>query len=268
MMGLAWAFFKRDAIVALSYRTAFVAQLLGNVLLLVIFYFIGGLISAGDSPALAPYGGSYLAFLLIGLALADCVGVSLTTFAAQIREGQLTGTLEATLMSRVPLPLILIYSSLWGYFFSALRFVLYLVVGAYLYGVNIGHANLPTAAAIFGLTVVCFAGVGIAWAAVVMLIKRGEAVLTIVSVAVILLSGVLFPREVLPPVFQAIGEVVPLTPALDGMRAAILRGDGVTTLGPVLLRLGLFAAVFMALGLLAFGRAVGLAKERGSLLEY
>jgi ABC-2 type transport system permease protein len=171
-------------------------------------------------------------------------------------------------MSRVPLPVILIYSSLWGYFFSAVRFLLYLVVGGALYGVHLGQANLPAALAIFALTVVCFAGVGIAWAAVVMIIKRGEAVLTIVSVGVILLSGVLFPREALPPFLQALSEFVPLTPALDGMRAAILRGEHLTALAPTLGRLALFAAVFMTMGLVAFGRAVGLAKERGSLLEY
>src|SRR4030095_12294374 len=110
-------------------RTAFVIQLLGNVLLLAMFYFIGPLVAGTGNPAFAKYGGHYMAFLLIGTALPAGVGWSLTTFAGQIREGQLTGTLEATLMSPVRLPLILIYSSLWSYFFSAFRFVFYLVLG-------------------------------------------------------------------------------------------------------------------------------------------
>ena len=73
MTRLAWAFFHRDASIALSYRSAFIASLLGNVLLLGIFYYIGQLITPGQNPALAKYGGSYLAFMLIGLALTDCV---------------------------------------------------------------------------------------------------------------------------------------------------------------------------------------------------
>src|SRR5262245_1270689 len=118
MTRVAWEFFRRDATIALSYRFSFLVQLLGNFLVLGLFYFIGKTVGPQKIPALEPFGGSFLAFLLIGIALGDSVGVSLTTFAAQIREGQLTGTLEATLMSAVPLPLILLFSSLWNYFFS------------------------------------------------------------------------------------------------------------------------------------------------------
>lgn len=85
-MRLAWAFFKRDALIATSYRTAFAVQLLGNIVILGVFYFVGRTLRGAEIPALARYGGSYLAFLLIGVALTDCVGVSLTTFAKQIRK--------------------------------------------------------------------------------------------------------------------------------------------------------------------------------------
>jgi len=88
----------------------------------------------------------------------------LTTFASQIREGQLTGTLEATLMSPAPLPLILLYSSLWSYAFSAFRFLLYVVAGGVLYGVSWRGARPGAALAIFVVTVLCFAGAGILWA--------------------------------------------------------------------------------------------------------
>jgi ABC-2 type transport system permease protein len=267
-MRLARAFFYRDATIALSYRSSFVASLLGNVLLLGIFYYIGQLIAPGQNPALKSYGGSYLAFMLVGLALADCVGVSLTTFGGQIREGQLTGTLEATLQSPVPLPLILICSSLWAYFFSAIRFLLYMGVGSVLYGVHLGQANLPSALVIFALTVVSFAGVGIAWASVILLIKRGEAILTTIGVIVILVSGVVFPQSLLPEWVQRLASFVPLTPALEGMRLALLRGDNVMQLSGTLLQLSMFAVVFIVTGIATFSLAVTVSKRTGSLVEY
>src|SRR3954471_16580683 len=76
-MKLAWAFFARDAVTAMSYRASFVVQLLGNLLVLGVFYYIGATIGDQHIPSLKEYGGSYLAFLLIGIALTDCVGVSL-----------------------------------------------------------------------------------------------------------------------------------------------------------------------------------------------
>ncbi len=107
-MKLARAFFKRDAAIALSYRAAFLAQFLGNLLLLVMLYYVGNTVGPRSLPALEKYGGNFLAFVLIGVALTDCVMVSLASFAAQVREAQTTGTLEATLMSPVRLSVILV----------------------------------------------------------------------------------------------------------------------------------------------------------------
>src|SRR5262249_19655057 len=221
---LAWAFFRRDAILAFSYRISFVAQLVGNLLVLGLFYFVGRTIGDRPLPALAAYDGNFVGFILIGIALTDCVGVSLVSFAAQIREAQTTGTLEAVVMSPVRLPLILIYSSLWNYVMCGARFLLYLVAGSLLYGLDIGRGNLISPLLIFLLTVLCFMGVGMLWAGIVMLVKRGESIMTLAASLVLLVSGVLYPVTLPPPWLQKLGGLVPLTHALEGMRLAILKG--------------------------------------------
>src|SRR5579864_6355493 len=109
-MRLAWAFFKRDATIALSYRVSFVVQFIGKLAVLALFFFLSKTVGDKPLPILSKYGGDFLAFILIGVSLSDCVLVSLTSFANQIREAQTTGTLEATLMSPVRLPVILLYS--------------------------------------------------------------------------------------------------------------------------------------------------------------
>ena len=263
-----WAFFVRDALIAISYRAAFFAQLAGNFLILGVFFFIGRTVGAANSAALAPYGGNFFAFLLIGLSLGDCVGVSLTTFASQIREGQVTGTLEVTLMSSLRLSLMLIYASLWNYFFAFVRFVLYLVLGSFLYGVSFRQANVPVALLLFLLTVLSFLGIGVLWASMVLVIKRGEALMTTAGYAVILISGVLFPPSVLPAWIRAFSDLIPLTHALEGMRLALLRGSGLVELAPILLKLLLFSAVLLALGFTTFDRAVRRAKEAGTLTQF
>jgi ABC-2 type transport system permease protein len=267
-MKLAWAFFKRDAMIEMSYRTSFAVQLIGNLLVLGVFYFIGKMVGDQKIPSLETYNGNYLAFMLIGIALTDCVGVSLTAFAKQIREGQLTGTLEATLMSPVPLSLILIYSTLWSYTFSAIRFVLYIVLGAIIYSVSMGQANLTAAIVVFLLTVICFAGIGMMWAAVVMLVKRGDSIMTMMSFLVILMSGVFFPSSMLPSWLAKLSWLIPLTHSLQGMRLALLNGYSVFDLGGTLSILVGFAVVLMTIGLLGFSFAVELAKSTGSLTEY
>lgn len=267
-MNLAWAFLKRDARIAFSYRLSFLLSLVEVFGILTIFYFLGRTFGQQEVPALARYGGSFLAFLLIGVALTDCVTLSLTTFAQQIREGQMTGTLESTLLSPVRLVLILIYSSLWPYLFSAVRLALYLVAGGALYSVNMERANLPAALAILLLTILCFMGIGMLWAGVVLVMKRGDAVMNLMGYGVILSSGVLFPSTLLPGWVQNIGAAIPLTHALEGMRLALLQGRTPAELAPIIFKLIAFAAVLQTVGLAGFNTAVHFTKRAGSLAEY
>jgi len=267
-MNLAWEFLKRDALIAISYRTAFVTQLVGNVVVLAVFYFIGKMFEGAHVEALERYGGNYAAFLLIGIALTDSLGVSVSTFAAQVREGQMTGALEATLMSPVRIWRILVYSSLWSYCLSGLRFALYLGLGLLFFSVDLEHADLGAGLLVFVLTVVSFAGLGMLWASVVMLVKRGDAIMNMLGGAFLLLGGVMFPISVLPQWLQAFSAFIPLTYGLEGLRLALLQGAGVEELLEPILALGAFSIVLVTLGITAFNGAVWLVKARGSLTQF
>ncbi len=267
-MSLAWAFVKRDAAIELSYKTSFVIQMLGTVVLLAIFYYLGQLMDPDDIEALDKYGGSFLAFLLIGVALTDCVGISLTTFAKQIREGQLTGSFEVTLMSPVSLQTILICSALWPHLFSAIRFFFYLLLGTLMYSVELEQANLIAGLLIFVLTVLSFAGVGMLWASVVLVIKRGEALITVIGYLVIIVSGTLFPPSLLPNWLQSLAKLIPLTHGLHGMRLALLQGYGIQELWGTIVIMMAFTVTLIAAGLIAFNVAVHIAKRTGTLSQY
>jgi ABC-2 type transport system permease protein len=267
-MRLAWAFFHRDASVALSYRIAFLMQFVGNLGVVALLYFVGKTLGPRGLPELALYGGSFLAYALIGVALADCVFISLASFATQIREAQTTGTLEATLICPVSLSTILIYSSLWNYFLSAVRFTFYLTVGVLVFGVHLGQADLFAALTIFLLTVLSFMGVGILWAAVVLLVKRGESLMMVAGYVVVISTGIFFPVSMLPPWLQKVSAIIPLTPALDAMRSALLNGSSIVQLAPLLLKMVGFAVVLMSVGILGFTAAVNLARKTGSLTQY
>lgn len=267
-MKMAWAFFKRDAAIAYSYRGAFLAHLIGNVVMLAMLYYVGKTVGAQSLPALAKYGGNFLAFVLIGVALTDCVTVSLASFGAQVREAQTTGTLEATLMSPVRLSTILVCSSLWNYFLAAVRFLLYLVVGGSIFGISLGRANLTSATVIFILTVLCFMGIGILWAGIVLLMKRGEALMGVGGMVLLMFGGVLFPTSMLPSWIQNLARLVPLNPALEGMRFALLQGYGLKQLQDIVISLSLFSAILLGAGILGFNAAVQMGRKSGSLTQY
>jgi ABC-2 type transport system permease protein len=263
----AWAFIRRDFLVAVSYRTAFIGELLYIFLGVSIFYYMGRVFDGTMSPFLAPYGGNYSAFLLIGVALNDFLKVSLSTFNASIRESQMMGTLEMMLLSPVRVTSILIYSSLWSYLFATVRFMAFVVFGFLLYGFDLQNANLLGGIVILLLSILCFSAFGIVTAAFIMLFKKGE-ITSVMTTASLLLGGVMFPAEVLPEWLKAASFFLPLTHALNGMRKALIRGETLEALLPEMATLAVFSAVLFLVGITSFMMAVHRTKVTGTLGQY
>lgn len=266
-MHRAWAFLRRDALIAVSYRTAFVLQF-GSIFVAVpLFYFMGRMMPQTQAALFDRYGGSYFAFLLIGVAFVDYLAISLRCFDRSLRESQLMGTLEIVLLSPTSLAGLLIYSSLWVYLFTTARFLMYLVAGFFL-GLDLRHADPLSALLVLALAVPAFASLGILSAAVTLLIKRGDLINVGISSASLVLGGVLFPVEVLPRWLQTVAQFLPVTHALEAMRLALFQGASPITLAPQLGVLALFAAGLGPLSLAAFAWSLRLTKRSGTLAHY
>jgi len=136
------------------------------------------------------------------------------------------------------------------------------------YNVSMAKANLLSALVVFFLTVLSFAGVGMLWAGIVMLVKRGEAIMAAGGYLVVLLGGVLFPVTVLPAWIQGLAALMPLTYALEGMRLALLKGYSLGDLAGTVFILGIFAVILLSLGMMTFSITVRSAKKWGSLIQY
>ena len=266
-MRTAWAFLKRDYLIATSYRAAFVMHLLGIVMAVPVFFFMGRMVPTAAQGQLERYGGSYFAFLLIGVAFMDYLAISLRTFNQSIRESQLMGTLEIVLLSPTWLWEVLIYSSLWVYLLTTFRFLLYLLAGM-AFGLNLSDANAPAAIVVLMLSVPAFASLGIVSASITMLIKRGESINTALSTISLALGGVLFPLSVMPPWLQPVGKLLPVTHALEAMRLALFSGAGVRDLLPQLGVLVLFTLVLFPFSMVCFHAAVQSSKRSGALAQY
>jgi len=267
-MSVATAFMKRDISLSLSYRLSFALQLFGIFFSVASFYFVSRLFGAALVPQLAQYGGDYFSFVLIGLAFTGYLGLSLSNFSSSIREGQTTGTLEIMLLSPTRLSVILLSSSVWSYVMATVNVIIYLVVGALVFGFNVSQANLLTAFVVLVLSIASFSGIGILSAAMVLIVKRGDPIAWLFGGASSLLAGVFYPISVLPDWLAPFSRILPLTYALDGMRLAMLKGYSLYQVRlDVLVLLG-FTLVLTPISFLVFRIALRRAKKEGSLIQY
>lgn len=264
---VASAFIKRDFLIAASYKAAFVLQVGGILLIVPMFYFVDKVFAGSTSNLLEQYGGNYFSFAIIGVAFMDYHATSIWSFNVSIRESQLMGTLEILLLSPTPLSQLVIFSSLWAYLFTTLRFLIYILVG-WGYGLDLEGANFVAAVALLIPAVIAFASVGMILASVIMVIKRGESIIRIVNFGSLLLGGVIYPTTVFPGWLEAIANLLPITHALHAMRLALIEGYSTAQLVPHLLTLTLFCIVLVPLGLFSFWTAVHWAKSTGTVAEY
>jgi len=263
-----WAFVRRDFKLQASYRLGFLMRLFGVLFSVASFYFVAVLFGEAAVPHLQLYGGDYFAFVLVGIAFMQYQGTAMSTFAATIRRGQMMGTLEAMLVTPTRLSTVLLASSLWSFAFTSFQVLLYLLLGMFVFGVDLGHANLGAAVVIQILTIFAFGGIGILSAGFTMVFKQGDPVNFLFGSVSSLLGGVLYPIAVLPNWLRPVSYLIPLTYSLSAMRRAILLGEPLTALASDVVPLILFGSILLPLSFVAFRYAVKRAKIEGSLTQY
>jgi len=270
----AMAFVWKDFLIEVSYKSAFILHMGGVVFSVGLWFFFSGFLQAnltGDMDALT--GGNLFAFILFGIAPFQYQQVSLGAFARRFREGQVTGTLEAMLVCPTRTPLVIFGSALFDFIFTSFQVILYIGIGlAFSWGasrpITVHAGGVLPALVIFLLMVLTSVGVGIMAAAFVMYFKRGEVLVTLISSASALLGGVFFPTGSLPDLLRPLSAVLPIAWTTDGVRRALLAGEGIGALATHVQVLSLFAAVLLPLGLWVFRSALRAARREGSLVQF
>lgn len=255
---------RRDLQIYLSYRLMMTLDLWIGVLDVVVYYFISKTFEGATS---APLGAapSYFAFALVGIAVTVVIQATSLGIGAKVREEQLTGTLEALVAQ--PLGPTEIAVGLCGLPFaiSTVRVAIYMLLGALAFGLDLSHTDWAGFAAMLLLTAVAMSTIGIATAAVVLVIKRGNAIAGLLIFGMSLASGAFFPVSVLPGWIEAFGKVMPTRFAFDGFRSALFEGSGWENDALMLL---VFSATALPAAAWLFARGMHYARRTGTLAQY
>ena len=264
------AFLRRDLKVALSYRLQFFLQVASVLSLSITFFFLSLMLGRAEAQiaSLGKYGGRYFGFVLVGLAFSTFLDGTLRTFSFSIRQAQITGTLEAMLTTRARIGAVVAGSALYTLLSTSIRTLLFGVFGVVVFQQRLHFDAWPAVVAVFVLTVLCTLALGIFSAGFIVLFKQGDPVTGAISGLSWLLSGVLYPKEILPVWVQRFADLLPLTHTLESMRLALLTGADLEDLRRSMAYLTVFAALGIPLAVLWFGWAVGRARVAGSLAKY
>jgi ABC-2 type transport system permease protein len=262
------AFVHRDYLTEASYRFSFLMQLVQVILTSLVAYFMAEFLRQRGVEVVTPFARDYFSFVILGWALLDYQVTAHSVFSRSLYEGQVTGTLETLLVTQTSLEMTVLGSSLYAFVYTTVRLAAYLLFGVLLFGMSVASAYWGAVLVLLALSVAAFSAFGVLSACFILLFKKGDPVSWVLLGASGVLGGVFYPVSALPLWLASVAQLLPITHALEGVRRALLAGEGLGELWREALILLLFAGVGLPLALAVFRWSVRRAKMTGTLAQY
>jgi ABC-2 type transport system permease protein len=262
------AFMRRDLQIMLSYRGAFVGDVVAIAIQAVMFGFVAKLV---DPSKLPTYGGGpigYFEYVMVGVVITTVSGLLLQKVATAIRQEQMIGTLEALLVSPTSPTTVQIGSIAFDLVFIPIRTGALLLVVSLTLGLNFDAGGILPAFVLLAAFVPFVWGIGLVTAGAILTFRRGVGALGALMGILGLASGAFFPLTLLPGVLQKLAEANPVAIVMEGTRSSLIAGPDWGAVAADVLVLVPISIFALFCGVMAF--RAGLAREhrRGTLGLY
>ncbi|MGB9877218.1 MAG: ABC transporter permease [bacterium] len=252
-----------------------------NIIFAIAGWFFFAKTFGTESPFLKPYGGSFIAYLILGMGIYPFFNTALTQpnnlinicYTSSFEAGGVRmGWGDYLQLAGIPIPIYMASEMLIILSQQVITLGIYLLAGIFLFGMKIpGNPNYIGALLALFLGMLAVLGIGLLSASMIWFAGAWygeEPIQWVVSMLAGLISGVYFPPEVLPKSLLAVSQFLPQTYALRIARLSILKGYSISHLSPDFLILLIFTLVLLPIGIVALHYSLKLAKKRGSLMSF
>ena len=205
--------------------------------------------------------------LLIGAVVWAYLGILFEFLMETVAWERWEGTIEYTFMAPLSRAMHLAGQGVFAILYGLVRAIFLFCVCAFLFfNLSMPNANYWPAFVILVVASISFIGIGMMMSVLPLISpEKGTQLGFVAQGTLLVVSGVYYPVSVLPEWMQWIAKISPATYALDGIRAAILDGAGLSDLWGDIWPLLLIGVVSIPLGLFVFGRGEHYAKRHGKL---
>ena len=204
--------------------------------------------------------------LLVGAVVWAYLGIIFEILTETVAWERWEGTIEYTFMAPLSRPIHLFGMGAFAIVYGVIRAILLFGVVALFFNLQLGNADFPAAMIVLVVASIPFIGIGMMTAVLPLISPEKGTQLGFIAQGILLVvSGVYYPVTVLPEWMQWLAKISPATYALDGLRDAIIEGDGISAMGDELWPLVVIGIVSIPLGLEVFRRDKRYAKHHGKL---
>jgi ABC-2 type transport system permease protein len=176
------------------------------------------------------------------------------------------GTIEYTFMAPLSRSMHLAGMGVFSVLYGLLRAVFLFTVCVWFFDLSVPDAQFLAALVVLAIASISFLGIGMMTSVLPLISpEKGTQLGWIAQGTLLVVSGVYYPVEVLPTWMQWLAKISPATYALEAARAAILDGQGLSTMWDEIWPLLVIGVVSIPLGLWIFSRGERYAKKHGKL---
>jgi len=210
---------------------------------------------------------NYAGFIVVGTTAWMWLNMTLWSVGTSLRNEQLRGTLESNWLSSSPRFLVMLGIAAA----HAMNFIVFLLVGVLEFVLILGvrfNPNPTATLAAVALTVPWVYGLGMAFAALVLLFKEAQAMVFFVRGIFLVFAGISFPVAVLPDWMRGIAGWLPLTHSIEALRLALLENAPLSLLQANLTFLAWAGGALMIAGYVTFQSVDRLTHRTGSVAHH
>jgi ABC-2 type transport system permease protein len=233
-------------------------------------FFMGQAFSVnGQAQGFAAYAGTsdYISFVLLGMVLSNFITSVFWGIGYALKSDMDAGVLESTWLTPTSRPILLIGRTITNLFTTVVISAIMLAIAALLFGFRPTGSALLALAPVLPMLIGLY-GFGMAFAAVVLLMRDANTLVDVGSFLVTLFSGAQFPVQALPRFLLPISLALPLTYGFDAARGILLK---TSTILPIPVEIGLLV-VFMFLmtwlGVRVFANMERTVRQKGTLGQH
>lgn len=241
-----WIFLRREIQV---WRAWFIWTLPYEVINLAVglasWVYYGRMFGTSNIPVLKPFGGDFLSYLIIGVALSSLLSYCLVGYYRSLRisirstigfGGSMMSYLEFLALSQVSPATFLFAQLIWGFIQNLAFAAAYLVMGAIFFGLQLNpQANYALATLVMVLGMAATSSIGLISASTIGLFGTwhgNEPVQWTINLLANIGSGAYFPPDILPSWLLQICMLLPQTHVLTAVRLILLGNAETVTIVP------------------------------------
>lgn len=262
------SFLKRDFIMLATYKLAFTSSFIGMIFNLLYFILFGSLFESSVTPLLDPYGGNYIAYILIGSIGWTFLWSIMNTTAQSLRSEMMMGPLETILLSKTKLYTLMVSYASFGSFFGLLSTIVFFIIGYILFGISLSGSVSIFTLIIFILSAFMMMGFGMIFSGLTIWLKNIGNTIPFIKNIIMFFCGVYFPITVLPHSIQPVVNFIPFYYSIEGLRRSLISTTPQIEMIIITLILIGFVIFFNVIGIIILQKGLNKAKIEGSLSFY